>query len=235
MKNLCNDNFGQTLLDSGNGYQGLYSGKGPTLQMHRFSVHSVLPKYFAIDSSGSMSGPKGDQANAGFQDFTRILSAEENRDGVLITAVAFNHAPWEVARFKPAHELMGSCPVNPSGGTNLGLALEMIHQIHSQFQPGHLQQALAPVCTVLSDGCTHDDERTRTVAQAMKAAGFTIVSVGYGSDADEQLLTEIATSPQHYKKLMTGPELRQFFNNIGNTVRHTLRSGTSPAAALAAI
>ena len=218
------------------GYQGIFSGNGPKVTMRsHYSVHAVQPVYYLRDKSGSMSGEKENQADQGFAESMAILADGENRDGFVVTAVAFNEAPQELGRFKSPKDMLAVQPNRASGGTNLGLAIEMTNRIAAQWTPGVHQQSLPGVYVILSDGCTSDEALTRSEAQAAKANGATIITIGYGDDADEVLLKDIATSPQHYRKLMTGSELRQFFAKVGHTLRQTQRAGTNAAAALATI
>ena len=62
-----------------------------------------------------------------------------------------------------------------------------------------------------------------------------MVTVAFGSDADEAFLREIASSPAHAYRCRDGRELRKFFAAVGATLTHSIAAGVPAAGPLASI
>jgi uncharacterized protein YegL len=88
---------------------------------------------------------------------------------------------------------------------------------------------------LFSDGCHNTGPSPEPAAARLRAAGATVVSVAYGTDADEDLLRRLATSPQHFFRCKDGKELRAFFAAVGATLSASVPRGVNPKQALTAI
>lgn len=229
-------NTNPTLTRMQTAVQGIFRpGGGPTVAFNRFKVHGVQNLIAVLDDSGSMYGAKASEANIGIRDIASNLDDPSNRNGFRVSIVTFNDHATEFIRFAQPADLTAVSPVTGRGGTQLHLGLSEGYSLHNQWVPKPNEQEVAPpVFLVMSDGCTANVPAAIQEAERIKKNGGTIVTVGYGSDADEGLLRQIATSPQHYAFCMNGAAFRKFMANVGATLRETLRSGSNPAAALAA-
>ncbi len=61
-------------------------------------------------------------------------------------------------------------------------------------------------------------EQVLQAAADAKAQGIRIVTIGYGADADGQLLSEIASSPSDYHFAPTGEELKQIYEQLARDI-----------------
>ncbi|MCL4808609.1 MAG: hypothetical protein KJ062_12610, partial [Thermoanaerobaculia bacterium] len=62
-----------------------------------------------------------------------------------------------------------------------------------------------------------------------------VVTVAFGSDADETFLREIASSPAHAYRCRDGRELRKFFAAVGATLTRSVAAGVPAAGPLGTI
>jgi Mg-chelatase subunit ChlD len=90
---------------------------------------------------------------------------------------------------------------------------ELVSERHNPFA--------VPVMVVMSDGVNSaGPEPVLTAAEAAKAAGTIIYSIGFGSDADEDTLRAAASSPAHYFFAPTGEDLVAIYTQIASEVRN---------------
>jgi hypothetical protein len=85
-----------------------------------------------------------------------------------------------------------------------------------------------------SDGGHNTGPHPRTIGAQLKAIAD-VVTIAFGSDADEALLLELATSPQHFYRCRSGKELRCFLAAVGATISGTLSAGVNATNALSQI
>jgi hypothetical protein len=90
---------------------------------------------------------------------------------------------------------------------------------------------LRPVVLCYSDGGHNTGAHPRAVADQIKQIAD-LVTIAFGSDADEALLTELASSSQHFYRCNNGKELRCFLAAVGATISGTLSAGVNATNAL---
>lgn len=192
------------------------------------------------DKSGSMYGEKAKDASAASLDLVAELASPSNKDGFNVAVVDFAHGSKVVHNLERATALNGKVkPLRVSlfgGSTNItaGLedALSILEEAKKQGQEGATY--LRPVVIVFTDGCHNDGPEPHAVANQLKDSAD-LVTVAFGSDADEALLRSLASTPQHFYRCSTGRELRAFLASVGTTMTTTMAAGTNATQALTKI
>jgi hypothetical protein len=90
------------------------------------------------------------------------------------------------------------------------------------------------VTIFFSDGQHNTGPGPKDVADQLKLKAD-LVTVAFGSDADEALLRSLASTPQHFYRCANGRELRQFLAAVGATMTATMAAGTNATRALTQI
>lgn len=155
------------------------------------------------DKSPSMRGQKGKDASAASLDFVHELAQPANKDGFNVAMIDFAGSVQLVHNLTKATELDGKVtPLSPgllNGGTNitagLQIALDLLEAAENNQQEGVMY--LRPVVICFTDGCHNTGPHPREVANQLKQKAD-LVTVAFGSDADEALLRELASTPQHF-------------------------------------
>jgi uncharacterized protein YegL len=192
------------------------------------------------DKSGSMSGKKASDASAASLDLVAELAEPANKDGFNVAVVDFSSSS------NPAHDLQKATALNGKvaslsaglfgGSTNITAGLKDALSILEEAEK-HGQERVAflrPVVLVFTDGCHNQGPGPEDVAESLKRIAD-LVTVAFGSDADEALLRSLATSPQHFYRCSTGRELRAFLAAVGATITGTMQAGTNATQALTMI
>lgn len=184
------------------------------------------------DGSGSMKGKKAEDAREASEDLVAELALPTNKDGFEVGVIDFSNSARVANDLQKATELDGRvAPLRVRGRTNVtaGLrrALSMVEA--SPLDPE--KSYLRPVVILFTDGCHNKGASPEKVAARLREKAD-LVTVAFGSDADEVLLTEIATSPQHFYRCKDGTELRAFLAAVGKTMTATMAAGEDPTDAL---
>ena len=193
---------------------------------------------FVRDKSGSMDGQKTKDASAASLDLVAELAEPANKDGFYVGVVDFGRGSTIVHNLDKATTLNGrvSSLFANDGSTNItaGLedALSVLEKAEQHKQEGVL--LLRPVVIVFTDGCHNEGPDPQNVANRVKGVAD-LVTVAFGSDADETLMRSLATSPQHFYRCSTGRELRSFLAAVGATMTATMAAGTNATQALTMI
>ncbi len=183
------------------------------------------------DASSSMAGQKAADADGASRALVEELARPENRGGFSVAVIDFNSSVAVAHAVEKADALTGHLSqLKPGGGTNIAGALAEAAKLVRSAAPA--LTALRPVALLFSDGLPAGDPRAaaadlRTVAD--------VVTVAFGSDADQALLRELATSPEHAYRCTDGRELRRFFAAVGATLSMSLASGAAATGALGTI
>ncbi|MEO6326833.1 MAG: vWA domain-containing protein [Thermoanaerobaculia bacterium] len=188
------------------------------------------------DGSTSMAGQKASDASAASSSLVEELARTENRGAFWVAVVDFASASAVVQSPAKADGLFGKLPPLIAGGsTNLAAGLADALAIVRAAPPSLRDEAQAarPVVVVFTDGHPNVGD-PRKPANELKALAD-VVTVAFGTDADEALLRELATSPAHAYRCTDGRELRRFFAAIGSTLTRSLAAGTSPTASLGSL
>ncbi|MBQ0942253.1 VWA domain-containing protein [Ideonella sp. 4Y16] len=216
------------------GWQGIFTpGNGPSVTLTRTKVCGIQRVFLQMDDSGSMGGSKASAANLAGADLLGHLGSAGFRDGFLISLISFDdHATVHADHQRPS-ALGSPTLVSGRGGTDVSCALREANRLRRAWTPQPSEHEVAPpVYLLMSDGCTGFVDEAVQEAEAAKRDGVTIVTVGFGDDADMDLLGRLATSPAHCKHAADAASLREFFAQVGATLRDSLRDGTAPGAAL---
>ncbi len=192
------------------------------------------------DASGSMSGQKAKDASAASLDLVAELAEPSNKDGFEVAVVDFGSHAGTTHDNMRATALNGNVTpltVGPfSGSTSITAGLEqaeaLLENAEKQNQEGVTY--LRPVVILFTDGCHNHGPAPDAIAARLKQRAD-LVTVAFGTDADENLLRSLATTPQHFYRCSTGRDLRSFLAAVGATMTATMAAGTNSTQALAAI
>ncbi|MFH1227302.1 MAG: vWA domain-containing protein [Planctomycetota bacterium] len=189
------------------------------------------------DASPSMCGKKATDAEAASIANIQVLAQPENKDGFEVAIVDFSGSATVVRDLTPATQLAGQpMPIDTNtffGGTNITAGLEKALEIVTQVENSQVQH-LRSVVLLFSDGCHNTGSSPEKVADQLKQK-VDLVAIAFGSDADENLLKKLASTPQHFYRCQNGRDLRQFFGAIGATMAATRTRGQNATQALGQI
>lgn len=218
------------------GWQGIFqpgSGAGPRIEMTRTKVRGLQRVFLLLDDSASMTGPKAAATNVAGNDLLGYLAAPGFRDGFQVSLITFDDTATVQADHARPSELLGRAAVTGKGGTDVHAALVAANRSRRAWQRDpSVHEVAPPVYLLMSDGCTTNTVAAQQEADAAKADGVTIVAVGFGSDADRAFLSGVASSPAHFKLAATPDDLKEFFAQVGATLRDSQRAGLHPGQAL---
>lgn len=163
---------------------------------------------FALDCSGSMEGEKNQQSTeATYQfienlydgDYFSVIRFNDKADSVFYKQMKEDVVSWNELEEK----IMG---IEADGGTEIGTALYA-----SMGECADHDDDAVPMIVLLSDG---QSDVSDEVLQQVEDSHIKVLSVGFGDDADEELLTKIADLSQgEYYKADTS-DLSSVFEKI---------------------
>jgi len=187
------------------------------------------------DASGSMLGQKAADASAASRDLVQELAAPSNKDGFLVAVIDFSGNARVVNPLEKATVLAERvAPIQPTSSTNFTAGLQAALDILQQGPPEEGIHYLRPVVIGFTDGQHNVGADPHEVAGALKEKAD-LVTVAFGTDANETLLRELATSPQHFYRCASGRELRSFLAAVGATLTATHVAKTNATQALASV
>lgn len=163
----------------------------------RLKTYHEQPVYGIIDDSGSMSGSPAREASQATMALAKELADPKNKDGFRLSVIRFGSSATMVAS-AAAPETISVAFSGSSGGTVAAPALKMAQAAEKSFTPRPERRLEPGIVVFMSDGGLGDTAESIRVANKMKQAGMTIITIGFGSGADVSTLQSIATSPQHY-------------------------------------
>jgi uncharacterized protein YegL len=169
-----------------------------------------LDVMLVIDRSGSMSGQNIIQAKAAAISFVGFMDLTLDRAGL----VSFSSsATLDQGLTQDETTLVNQInTLVASGGTQIDLGLSVAHS-HLANNGDPIAE---PVIILLSDGVSSGDPIA--AANAAKAAGIRIISIGLGSGADANTLRAIASTPEDYYFAPSSIDLENIFVSIGNSI-----------------
>lgn len=191
------------------------------------------------DASYSMKGEKADHASRACIELIQELASPDNKEGFYVAVIDFNSVAklqlnWNKA--SDLKELLGDICINNS--TNIGAGLRKAEKLLEVGVTGILDiddvSFLRPVIILFSDGEHNVGVDPRKIAPRVKAKSD-VVTICFGNDADEDLMREIATTPQHCYKCNSGKELRAFLASVGKTMTATMVQKENATQALSDI
>lgn len=171
-----------------------------------------------IDASPSFKGEKARHAQVACGELNTELAQPMNKNGFVVSIIHFNSQATVVNPWTQASELEGRIrPLAIDSATNMTAALEMALNELDTHKREAGKQYLRPVVLFFTDGCFNEGGSPVVVAAELKAKAD-LVTVAFGDDADEDLLRELASSPQHFYRVNNGAELRNFMARAGVTM-----------------
>lgn len=186
------------------------------------------------DCSGSMNGQKASDASAASQGLVQELAEPSNRNGFEVAVVDFADEAILEHDVTLATELVGHvCSIESRGGTDMASGFETATEILSRPQ-FNSEIYLRPVVVAFSDGCTIKRAETGELAGLLKQHAD-LVTVAFGSDADEAFLKTIASTPDHFYRCSNGKSLRAFFAAVGVTLSASLQRGQNATQVLSKV
>ncbi len=192
------------------------------------------------DGSGSMAGQKAKDASEASLDLVAELAQPSNKDGFNIAVVDFSTRSKVVHKLEKATALNGRvAPLSVGlfgGSTNITAGLEDALNILEEAEIGRQEGVsyLRPVVILFTDGQHNEGPPPHDVANRLKQKAD-LVTVAFGSDADEGLMRDLASTPQHFYRCKTGRELRSFLAAVGATMTATMAAGANATIALTTI
>ena len=190
------------------------------------------------DGSPSMEGKKAADAQAAISQLVQELAAPANKGAFDVACCRFHERADVLLPIKSACDAaaeVGSLRLCSGGsGTNITSGLEEAEKILDQRRNTEVKE-VDPCVLIFSDGQHNTGPRPEPVADRLKSANVTVVTIGYGNDADEDLLCRLASSPQHFFPCKDGKELRAFFAAVGATLSASVPRGIDPKQALTEI
>jgi len=180
---------------------------------------------YVLDTSGSMSGPKIEQAKAALHEAIGMLG-EQDRFTLIsfaTTARAFRRAPVAVTEQTRAEAGRWIRAREPKGGTAMSDALNLAVDIAAPTKSGRI-----PIVVLLTDGKPSIGPRdAHTILEQVNArnrAGARIFTFGVGHDLDVKLLDRIAEATRGKRDYIAPHE------EIGIVTRRFFRSISEPIA-----
>ncbi len=172
------------------------------------------------DNSGSMSGNKIDELNLASSGLIHELASPENKDGFLISVIEFSSGSCREMFAQSA--ITATMPLaQAEGGTNFDSALletiSTIEELKAQPNPDGWRY-LRPQVLFLSDGQSSVSDKN--IADIQEFADVT--AIAYGSDANTDTLSRIASDGQIHIIGTNGGELRKFLAEVGRTLSQSL-------------
>jgi hypothetical protein len=177
-----------------------------------------------IDTSTSMSDPTEDggqpkleAAIEAAEELVKLLKPDDQ-----VTVVGFNrtaHLATQLTSDKArVRYALSTLPGKQAQGTSIDLGLaEALAELQS---PRHVDGNHRSIILVTDGHNTGigGNAAVRAVAQQIHTAGITLITVGLGSDADEALLREIASSPELYFPAPNADELVDIYKEIARYI-----------------
>ncbi|OVE73805.1 hypothetical protein BVX94_02820 [bacterium B17] len=187
------------------------------------------------DVSGSMGGEKGRDANKACNNLVSELAQPINKDGFFVGVADFTSTAEIIHNLTPATELDGKIsPLVAKDSTNitdgLAKALDLLEQPCGDGDVSFLR----PVVILFTDGRANAGGSPGSVADEVKTQAD-LVTVAFGADADNDLLRNLASTPEHFYKVNDGRGLRSFLATVGATLTSTIARKTNATQALSQI
>jgi uncharacterized protein YegL len=182
-----------------------------------------------LDGSGSMEDEapgkisKAKAVEGGLIEMWNRFKVSTKKQNFSFACIKFDNTPsvtLEPIAFD--YDTLMNCDWNPQegkgGGTYTNLALEKAKEMAEYFvnnpsEPGITHRALI---LIMSDGQSHEPQKTLEISKEIKAKGIEIACAYMGTvgnnDPDAQtLLKEVATNAAKFSTVYDGESLRNFF------------------------
>lgn len=181
-----------------------------------------------FDTSDSMTFEQGKFENA--KDGAKTL-VDNLGDNVNVGLVEFKTTAELVASLGTSQATVKNeiDNLSSSGSTNMSDGIEISQQELANNSDSNTPNFIV----ILADGEPNEGGATRTQADVAKNAGTTVISIAYGSDANEELMLDIASPPKNGNdptQIQDGDEnafvgeqdnISQVFEDIGDIISGT--------------
>ncbi|MBI4872086.1 MAG: VWA domain-containing protein [Candidatus Riflebacteria bacterium] len=189
------------------------------------------------DCSLSMSGAKALDASKARQELVAELARSENKDAFEVAMIDFHGSAALTRDVTKATALANDVPQLTvdrfSSGTDITAGLSTALAVLARAA-GTEKAYLRPVVIIFSDGMHNGPVAPDDVARCLRERAD-LVTVAYGTDADELGLRQLATSEQHFYRCTDGRALRQFLAAVGATLTGTMSQRRDATGALAGL
>jgi uncharacterized protein YegL len=192
----------------------------------------------ALDASQSMNDEnKAEEAVQSLEGLIQELANPSNKNAFEGAVIKFSERATVVCPFKPVTALLGRLPRLDPGSfgaaTNITSALQLARRLLQDSAQSVASgfRYVKPLTVLLTDGVHNHGPDPVAEAEALKAISD-VLTVAFGTDADEEMLASIATE-QLSVRCRNGAELRCYFAEVGRTLTVTRAAGMSVASALA--
>ncbi len=170
---------------------------------------------------------KAIDANMAVNGFLSELAQPENKNGFHVAVVNYSKNAKMVSEFTKATELEGQlADIKTEDCTNitagLALASETLEKAPNPIEGK--ERFLKPVVVLFTDGEHNTGELPYGEAEHLKNIAD-LVTVAFGSDADIDLLRELANSREHCYRCGDGRDLRAFLAAVGETLASSMQRG----------
>jgi uncharacterized protein YegL len=187
------------------------------------------------DASTSMQGSKAQEASQAVRELVEQLALEMNKDAFDVAVIDFHdevQVPHPLGR---AGALLSALqPIATGGsGTDISGPLAQAEALLKAPMPGE-GRYVRPVILLFTDGGHNTGADPRPIAARLRSFAD-LVTVAFGADADEALLTELATTPSHFYRCTNGSQLRAFLVAVATTVITTRAQGQNATRALSQV
>jgi Mg-chelatase subunit ChlD len=217
---------------------GPYQVLSPGLRRAKVHSRSHQRVVFALDGSGSMLlENKAHDAIEATRGCCQELALPVNKDAFEVALILFADTARLIEPFQRPSSLIVRLDELEAkllgGGTNIAAALALANEIlcKATAEPTAADlRYVQPLNVLLSDGCHNEDGDPVVAANKLKMTSD-VLTVAFGSDADDEMLAAIATQ-QLNVRCRNGAELRRYFAQIGRTLTVTRAAGLSVSQAM---
>lgn len=199
---------------------GLQELKGPKKQRGIVLEKPLLSYSIALllDTSGSMSGEKIEDAKEALVSFLQTVNLAENE--VALVTVG-EQVTWMSGLTQNNSYLEKEInALEAGGGTPIMQAIKAAHE--EVLKKGKAK----PVMVFATDGMPTDssEEEILEYATPIKRGGTRIITIGIGEDVNEEFLKRLASSPEDYHFAKASFELKEIYKKVVSGL--VIRKGT---------
>ncbi|MFN2114855.1 MAG: VWA domain-containing protein, partial [Anaerolineae bacterium] len=167
-----------------------------------------------LDRSGSMAGRKMEAARAAAVTFVGEMDFGVSRVGLVV----FNlQATMPMSLTTDAASVVDAIVGfgDATSGTDIGEGIQLAHQeLAANGRPG-----VERIMVVMTDGRPESaDVDAEEAATAAKADGVRVFSIGFGTDADPDLMARVASAPGDYYFAPSAAELAGIYTEIARRI-----------------
>lgn len=175
----------------------------------------------SVDRSNSMEDPlsvlfgvatKLDALKEAAGIFIEEVDLSVNRVGV----VQFDSGAFTLQDLTNDKKLLAQAidSLTASGGTSIDQGIKLAQQM---LDMNRREQVAMGVIILLSDGGS-DASRAEKAAKEAKAHGYQLITIGYGIDANQELLKSLASKENDYYFAPDGDELEKIYTSIAQSI-----------------